>query len=147
MAHLHLPNVSSTVQGMRNGEGTQYYGNGEVYTGEFSNNVRQGQGRLVYSNGDVYEGSWEGDHRNGSGCCTYASGAIFYGTFLKDKREGMGTLLRPKQVRSPRRPPAFTPVCLQGEGRVPALPDPAILHLKTCLHCDRRLRMQSDAQP
>lgn len=36
---------------------------GEVYIGEYRNNVRQGKGRMTYSDGSVFEGRWDNDKK------------------------------------------------------------------------------------
>lgn len=43
------------------------YSNGDVYDGEWKNNLRHGVGICYYANGDIYEGKWEEDRRNGLG--------------------------------------------------------------------------------
>jgi len=41
--------------------------NGDVYKGEWKNDLKNGKGLLTYSNGDTYEGDWLNDEKNGQG--------------------------------------------------------------------------------
>ena len=47
--------------------GTRKLPDGNVYEGQYVNNVRSGEGIMTYANGDVYEGAWAKDHPNGVG--------------------------------------------------------------------------------
>ena len=39
------------------------YKNGDIYEGEFKNDLKKGKGKMIYKNGDIYEGDdigkWE----------------------------------------------------------------------------------------
>mmetsp|Transcript_12168 Transcript_12168/g.21804 ORF Transcript_12168/g.21804 Transcript_12168/m.21804 type:complete len:543 (-) Transcript_12168:277-1905(-) len=82
----------SWVHGRREGRGTRYYPNGEVYTGDWMANLRHGIGRHEFENGDVYSGEWADDKRTGRGTMYFRNGDIFVGVYLNHKREGQGTL-------------------------------------------------------
>ena len=43
---------------MIEGKGIFYYENGNIYIGEFKNNVREGKGVLFYRNGDIEMGNY-----------------------------------------------------------------------------------------
>ena len=43
-----------------------------------------------YTNGDLYEGDFKNDLKDGFGQLKYHSGAIFSGMYLEDKRFGRG---------------------------------------------------------
>jgi hypothetical protein len=43
------------------GKGTMKYINGDIYIGEWVNDLRHGYGTMTYTNGDVYEGEWKND--------------------------------------------------------------------------------------
>lgn len=80
------------VDGLREGEGTQYYKLGETYNGEWEADVKHGAGRMEYRSGDVYEGEWRDDHRHGVGTMFYAKGDVFVGSWMNDVKEGIGAL-------------------------------------------------------
>ena len=50
------------------------YGNGDVYEGDFVDNLHEGQGSYRFNNQDSYEGSWAKGNREGKGRLTKASG-------------------------------------------------------------------------
>ena len=52
---------------MMHGQGTHAGADGSVYVGSYADHMRQGFGRLSYSNGDLYEGEWHQDNKHGSG--------------------------------------------------------------------------------
>lgn len=52
--------------GMRNGSGVYRYQTGDVFEGQWTNNVRNG-GRIAFSNGDVYEGDLVNNRKHGQG--------------------------------------------------------------------------------
>ncbi len=41
--------------------------------------IRQGRGRLTYINGDIYEGEWSNNLRHGKGILKGADGSIYEG--------------------------------------------------------------------
>lgn len=49
------------------GQGKFEFANGDVYTGEWVNNVRHGLGRCEYHTGEAYDGEWKADVRAGTG--------------------------------------------------------------------------------
>ena len=62
----------------RNGEGTNYYENGNIhYQGEWVDDKCHGKGIGYHENGDIqYEGEWKDDKANGQG--------IYYEDGIKD---------------------------------------------------------------
>lgn len=54
------------VNGKRNGEGTNYFANGERYEGMWKENKRQGYGTNYYKNGTVFSGNWDNDKQASS---------------------------------------------------------------------------------
>lgn len=63
-----------------NGNGTEYYSNGNVkYNGEFRNNEYSGDGKLYYENGKIeYEGEFKDSKYNGKGTLYNKDGSIKY---------------------------------------------------------------------
>lgn len=68
------------------------YANGNVYDGDWNNDIKEGDGKMTYVNGDVYEGSWEYDVIEGDGKMTYANGDVYEGSWRNDVRDGKGKM-------------------------------------------------------
>ena len=49
------------------------YGNGDMYEGDWVDDVRSGLGVLTMANGDRYEGHWLADQKEGPGRYFYRS--------------------------------------------------------------------------
>eukprot|EP01084_Bolivina_argentea_P283306 485148_1 len=64
------------------------FGDGNVYEGEWKNNMKHGQGKCVYKNGDVYVGSWKNDKKDGNGKLVYHNGRIVEGEWKNDAANG-----------------------------------------------------------
>ncbi|RHZ32808.1 hypothetical protein DYB31_011995, partial [Aphanomyces astaci] len=83
-------------QGLRSGQGTLTFGNGDTYVGEFSKGFRHGRGRYTYLRGTVvYDGEWRRSLRHGHGkeVCRDASQRIrwsYEGAYENDKKHGRG---------------------------------------------------------
>lgn len=45
----------------------RYYGDGNVYLGEWKKGIRDGWGVFMYYSGAKYEGSWKDDKKHGFG--------------------------------------------------------------------------------
>ena len=45
------------------GQGTYVWDSGEVYVGEYRNNVRHGKGTMTYSDGSIFDGWWVEDNK------------------------------------------------------------------------------------
>ena len=73
------------------GKGVYKFSNGDIYDGDWKNDIRDGQGTQIYVNGDIYTGKWKDDMKNGQGTFTYINGDIYTGFFLDDKKYGRGT--------------------------------------------------------
>ncbi|KAA0172297.1 hypothetical protein FNF27_06096 [Cafeteria roenbergensis] len=76
--------------------------NGDVYTGEFLNNLRHGKGQLRRSNGDVYIGHFQNDLFHGKGTLSLSEHRVggrevigwkYSGTFAQGLKQGKGLLL------------------------------------------------------
>jgi len=72
---------------LKPGNGTMFYANGDVYTGEWINNVRHGYGTMSYSNGDIYVGKWEKNVRHGYGTMSYKNGVIYEGEWFNNSKK------------------------------------------------------------
>lgn len=79
-----------TYFGPKHGQGREVYANGDVYDGEFANDLRNGKGVYWYSNGNVYDGEWKDNHIHGFGLMKYVNGNIYEGDWVDDHRTGKG---------------------------------------------------------
>lgn len=50
--------ASGEINGLKDGQGTYRYYNGDKYTGQWRKDKKQGEGTLEMSTGDVYKGGW-----------------------------------------------------------------------------------------
>ena len=66
------------------------FASGDVYEGEFQENLFRGRGKMTYANGNFYEGEWADDKKHGKGTFTYASGAVEVGCYEADAPVGQG---------------------------------------------------------
>lgn len=82
------------VNGHRCGLGKQTYPNGQVYTGNFEQDVRQGPGVIVCRSGNTASGEYRQDRLyNGTGTMECALGTIFTGTWVEGWWQGQGKLI------------------------------------------------------
>lgn len=51
--------------------GTMRYANGDIYVGEWANDMKNGRGKFYYAKGAVYEGTWQEDVAR---CGSYTQG-------------------------------------------------------------------------
>ena len=100
-----------TITQKRSGKGVYYYKVGDLYFGNWNDNVlvdgtylfkngqsfsgnvrggKQGKGIYRYINGNVYKGEWKDDLKNGKGEMLYPSGARYEGDWVKGKKHGFG---------------------------------------------------------
>ncbi|MBQ7226600.1 MAG: AAA family ATPase [Clostridia bacterium] len=79
----------------RHGKGKMVYANGDIYEGEWVDDVRSGQGTLTrkkyLSQNYCYTGEWKNDMQNGKGTLTEGN-RIYEGDFVNGKYEGKGRL-------------------------------------------------------
>lgn len=66
-------------ENLPHGFGTMFYGNGDMYEGNFENGIKQGTGTMTYSTACVYIGEWNNDLMEGSGYMIWPMGDYFYG--------------------------------------------------------------------
>lgn len=65
--------------------GKMIYRSGNIYSGQWDNNLANGKGTMKYNNGNKYTGEWIDNERNGYGEMTYNDNGIYKGYFLADK--------------------------------------------------------------
>jgi len=66
-------------------QGTETYGDGSKYVGEFGKYNRHGEGTMFYSDGTEYNGEWKNDEKNGQGSFTWSGGHFVVGQFKNDR--------------------------------------------------------------
>jgi hypothetical protein len=75
---------------MWNGNGVFSEKTGSIYDGQWKDNKREGTGKQTYSNSDIYEGQWNDDKWNGRGRVIYADGEVYEGEFADNQKNGIG---------------------------------------------------------
>jgi hypothetical protein len=63
---------------------------GDVYEGDFSDDVKHGDGVLTTSAGDVYTGDFKDDAISGMGAYVWATGDVYTGLWASGKMHGYG---------------------------------------------------------
>ena len=71
-------------------KGTQTFGNGDIYKGDFLNGKKHGQGLLTTRSDRTYNGGWENDVPHGYGENTFPNGKIYKGEYKQGKPFGDG---------------------------------------------------------
>ena len=81
--------------GLKHGEGIEYFKNGIIYSGKFINGKRNGKGIFIWPDGDRYEGEFKDGLRDGKGTYYYSNrnGARYIGEFVKGKFGGFGKFI------------------------------------------------------
>ena len=77
-------------EGLKQGEGTYVWENGDRYQGHFSADRPDGRGRYQFANGDAYEGEVQLGVILGRGTYTTKGGDTFEGSFASGKPNGVG---------------------------------------------------------
>ena len=71
---------------------TEFYSNGDQYTGEFANGKYNGNGTYIWANGDRYDGEFSNGQIEGVGCLTFKNGEVWNGYFIAGQiANGSGT--------------------------------------------------------
>ena len=77
-------------EGLKHGEGTYVWENGDRYQGQFANDRPDGRGRYQFANGDAYEGEVKLGVIVGRGSYMAKNGDVFDGSFSGGKPHGIG---------------------------------------------------------
>ena len=80
------------INDLKEGKGEMEYNNGDKYNGIWKDDKREGKGKLIYSNGDIYNGDWKNDKKEGKGTMEYYNGDTYEGNFINDLKEGNGIM-------------------------------------------------------
>ncbi|MGZ5039561.1 MAG: caspase family protein [Usitatibacter sp.] len=76
--------------GLKQGQGTYIWDNGDRYDGRFANDRPDGIGKYHFANGDSYEGEVKGGVIAGRGTYLSKNGDVFEGSFAGGKPDGVG---------------------------------------------------------
>ncbi len=77
-------------EGLKHGEGTYTWDNGDRYDGHFANDRPDGRGKYQFANGDTYEGEVRLGVIVGRGSYASKNGDVFDGSFAGGKPQGVG---------------------------------------------------------
>lgn len=77
--------VGEMKDGVRTGQGTYTWPDGEVYDGDFKDGIKNGQGTYTWPDGSKYVGEWKDDMRHGQGIHTLADGSQKAGQWVEGK--------------------------------------------------------------
>jgi len=88
-----------TINGKKNGPGTMFWNNGDIYNGNWRNDKRNGCGKFESSE-FVYEGDWKDDQMHGEGTITWYNGVdwtwmegdVYEGEWVHNKMCGKGKM-------------------------------------------------------
>lgn len=75
----------------RDGLGTFWFPNGDIYKGEWKDDIISGSGVMIYADGTRYEGNWSNGKRHGFGNLSWSNNT-YEGNFVNDSIEGKGIL-------------------------------------------------------
>ena len=100
-APYRIPSTGDIYEGqwknqLPHGRGVLYTLQGDVFEGEWYQGRKQGRGRMLYKNGEVYEGWFSSDKRNGSGTYhgwgkeIWKDGSVYEGYYRAGVKEGKG---------------------------------------------------------
>ena len=82
--------VGEYKDGRKNGQGTLTFQNGEKYVGEWKDGIKSGQGTFTYADRDNYIGEWKDGKKNGQGTYIWANGDKYVGEFKNGVSRGRG---------------------------------------------------------
>jgi len=78
------------VMKKRQGKGKMVYSSGDIYEGEWNNDVKEGYGVVKWLAGDKYEGTWSNEKKHGKGKMVYSTGDIYEGEWSNGVEDGYG---------------------------------------------------------
>ena len=78
---------------MRDGYGI-FTTSGEVFRGDFKQNVINGRGQYEFANGDVYKGELLSNMFDGVGTYKWGNGSSYVGQWYKNRMHGVGMCLK-----------------------------------------------------
>uniref|UniRef100_A0A5B7APR2 Phosphatidylinositol 4-phosphate 5-kinase n=1 Tax=Davidia involucrata TaxID=16924 RepID=A0A5B7APR2_DAVIN len=92
MSVAHADDEDDTSAGGGGGEVSErMFSNGDVYTGELTDDLPHGQGKYLWADGCMYVGEWLRGKTMGKGRFSWPSGATYEGQFKSGFMDGEGT--------------------------------------------------------
>lgn len=82
--------TGNRLDGKKTGVGTYVWNNGDIYEGEFKDDLMHGTGKLYIVENGTYEGEFVEGKKSGEGTFNFINGDTYKGTWLNDKMEGQG---------------------------------------------------------
>lgn len=82
----------NVYDGLYDGYGTMTWPNGDVYVGDWSNDLREGWGVFTSKTGFQYVGEWKHSQRDGFGVCSHPNGEEYVGEWYLGRMHGVGRL-------------------------------------------------------
>lgn len=82
--------TGNRLDGKKTGTGTYVWNNGNIYEGEFSEDLMHGKGKLYIVGKGTYEGEFVEGKKSGQGTFNFTNGDTYKGAWLNDKMEGEG---------------------------------------------------------
>jgi len=84
--------------GLRHGEGSYKWTNGDVYSGNWEDDKRHGQGQYIWNDGSKYMGNYSHGIRSGYGLYYYKNGSIYEGTWQNNLKHGIANFYYKESV-------------------------------------------------
>ena len=82
----------TNIDGTRNGKGMMTFKTGDIYIGDWSNDLFNGQGSYIFHSQERYEGELKDGMKQGNGKFFYSNGNVYEGGWLKDLKHGKGKI-------------------------------------------------------
>ena len=78
------------VNGNKHGRFVIHYASGNVFEGNFENDLKNGYGKMTWTSGSVFEGNYENGTQNGYGKYIWTSGSVYEGNYENGTQNGYG---------------------------------------------------------
>ena len=78
---------------IKEGIGTYRWEDGATYRGYFKNNQLNGYGYMIFANGNSYLGEFDDGYLSGWGKFTWEDGKCYIGNYYKNKKNGLGIFI------------------------------------------------------
>ena len=80
---------------LQHGYGKYTWSGGSIYEGNYQNDAFHGYGTLIFSDGNIYEGNYQNNAFHGYGKYTWSDGSIYEGNWKDGAFHGYGKYTRP----------------------------------------------------
>ena len=82
--------ISGPANPMNEGHGKYVYASGDVYEGQFHDNLPHGIGKYTFVSGNVYDGEWKENQKHGKAKFTFADGEVDIKCYEENRPVGEG---------------------------------------------------------